>query len=138
MYIYLLSKYHTVIATATHAFLAADPGIFIERGVQTSVQKGLSCSNFSPKPPPPRTPLPPPPRTSSHHSRLHVIIPWPFTVYLNSTRKRYIIVDQLRTQTETTMSICEHCMVAVGAGNILGSLSIEDGYGSENVTFKMN
>ena len=41
MYIYLLSKYHTVIATATHAFLAADPGIFYWEGVQTSVQKGL-------------------------------------------------------------------------------------------------
>ena len=108
MYIYLLSKYHTVIATATHAFLAADPGFFLLRGgVQTLVQKGLLnflVATSPPKPPP----LPSPSRTSSHQSRLHVIIPWPFTVYLNSTCKEYIIVDQLRTQTETTMSICEH------------------------------
>ena len=47
------------------------------------------------------------PHTPSHQSRLHVIIPWPLTVYLNSTRKGCtlgtssscaIIVDQLRKQ----------------------------------------
>ena len=31
-----------------------------------------------------------------HHPRLHVIIPWPLTVYLNCTPKVCIIVDQLR------------------------------------------
>ena len=49
MYIYLLSKYHTVIATATLAFLAADPGIFYWEGVpnfgsERAVE--LSCSNL--------------------------------------------------------------------------------------------
>ena len=70
----------------------ADPGIFDWRGGgggvggQTLVQKGLlnflMANYFSP------TPL--------LTSRLHVKIPWPLTVYLNSTRKGCIVVDQLR------------------------------------------
>jgi len=54
--------------------------------VQTLVQKGLLnffvANYFSP------TPLP--------TSRLHVKIPWPLTVYFNSTRKGCIVVDQLK------------------------------------------
>ena len=59
-------------------YAGADPGIF-DRGVQTLFEKGLlnifRVNYFSPKPP------------STMHSRLHVIIPWLLTVYLNSTRK---------------------------------------------------
>ena len=56
---------------------------FLTGGFQTLVQKGLldsfEANYFSPTPPTPPTP--------SHQSRLHVIIPWPLTVYLDSTRK---------------------------------------------------
>ena len=34
-------------------------------------------------------------------------IPWPLPVYLNSTHKGWIIVNQLRKQRETRFSICE-------------------------------
>ena len=89
-------------------FSGGSRNFLLRGGVQTLVQKGLLNFLVATSPPKP-LPLPlSPSRTSSHQSRLHVIIPWPFTVYLNSTCKEYIIVDQLRTQTETTMSICEH------------------------------
>ena len=48
--------------------------------IQTLVQKGLLTFLWQ------ITSLPIP-LTLSHQSRLHVIIPWPLTVYLNSTRK---------------------------------------------------
>ena len=80
----------------------ADPDVLLTEGggggVQTLVQKRLLkffvANYFFP-------------HTPSHQSRLHVIIPWPLTVYLNSTRKGCtlgkfsscaIIVDQLRKQ----------------------------------------
>ena len=51
------------------------------RGVLTSVQKGLldfSVANYF-------SPIPP---TPSHQSRLHIIIPWPLTVYLRADHRR--------------------------------------------------
>ena len=40
----------------------------------------------------------------SHQPRLHVIIPWPLNVYLNSTPKGCMIVDRLRKQRRPRVS----------------------------------
>ena len=68
-----------------HNVTGADRGIFVwgvgEGGVLTSVQKGLwdfSVANYF-------SPIPP---TPSHQSRLHIIIPWPLTVYLRADHRR--------------------------------------------------
>jgi len=45
------------------------------------------------------------PYTPFHHSWLHVVnTPWPLAVYLNSTRKGCIIIDQLRKQRRPRVS----------------------------------
>ena len=43
--------------------------------------------------------------TPFHHSWLHVVnTPWPLALYLNSTRKGCVIVDQLRKQRRPRVS----------------------------------
>ena len=80
-FIWFLAERIYVGINQSFRIAGVDPGIF-DWGVQTLVQKGLLYSfeaNYFPPPLP------------SHQSRLYVIITWPLTVYLDSTRKGYTL-----------------------------------------------